>query len=54
MAKNTNQTVKILTKLSAEHPTAEKKEVEKKLKKEFQEWLKRFQSVSQASTKKVC
>ena len=54
MAKNTNQTIKQLTKIVADNPSSERKQTEKRLKKDFQDWLKRFQATSQQSTKKAC
>ena len=53
MAKNTNQTIKQLTKIVADNPSSDRKQTEKRLKKDFQDWLKRFQATSQQSTKKV-
>ena len=46
MAKNTNQSIRQLTKLATSSASKEEKQVEKRLKKEFQEWLKRFQTFS--------
>ena len=50
MAKNTNQSIKQLQRLVTDSPSKPRQQVIKQLKKDFQEWLKKFQSVAKQST----